>query len=58
MNAPAPSIAFSDNQAQAHDSIAAALRGIGVDLDNDTLTPAADGMGRVMAVVGKAGSEY
>ena len=56
MNAPAPTIAFSDDQAQAHDSIAAALRGIGVDLDNDTLTPAADGMGRVMAVVGKAGS--
>ena len=56
MNAPAPTIAFSDDQAQAYDSIAAALRGIGVDLDNDTLTPAADGMGRVMAVVGKAGS--
>ena len=56
MSVTAPAIAFSDDQAQAHDRIAEALRGIGVDLDNETLTPAAEGPARVMAVVGKAGS--
>ena len=56
MSVTAPAIAFSDDQAQAHDRIAEALRGIGVDLDNETLTPAAEGPARVIAVVGKAGS--
>jgi exodeoxyribonuclease V len=51
-----PAIAYSDDQAQAHDRIAEALREMGVDIDNDTLTPMAEGNGRVMAVVGKAGS--
>ena len=56
MSVTAPAIAFSDDQAQAHDRIAEALRGIGVDLDTETLTPAAEGPARVIAVVGKAGS--
>ncbi|MDG3040872.1 ATP-dependent DNA helicase [Roseicyclus marinus] len=51
-----PVIAYSDDQAQAHDRIAEALREMGVDLENETLTPMAEGRGRVMAVVGKAGS--
>ena len=53
MSVTAPAIAFSDDQAQAHDRIAEALRGIGVDLDNETLTPAAEGPARVMAVVAR-----
>ncbi|MEY3005251.1 MAG: hypothetical protein RLZZ491_2427 [Pseudomonadota bacterium] len=56
MTAATRAIAFSDDQAQAHDRIAAALRGIGVDLDQDMITPAAAHDGRVLAVVGKAGS--
>ncbi|PWK60870.1 AAA family ATPase [Roseicyclus mahoneyensis] len=51
-----PAIAYSDDQAQAHDRIAEALREMGVDIENETLTPMAEGKGRVMAVVGKAGS--
>ena len=51
-----PVLAYSDDQAQAHDRIAEALRDVGVDIDNGTLTPLAEGKGRVMAVVGKAGS--
>ncbi|MHA7887135.1 MULTISPECIES: ATP-dependent DNA helicase [Roseicyclus] len=51
-----PALAYSDDQAQAHDRIAEALRGMGVDIDNDTLTPMVEGKARVMAVVGKAGS--
>ena len=49
-------LAYSDDQAQAHDRIAEALRDVGVDIDNGTLTPLAEGKGRFMAVVGKAGS--
>jgi len=52
----APALAYSDDQAQAHDRIAEALREMGVDIENDSLTPMAEGKGRVMAVVGKAGS--
>ncbi|MCT4682981.1 MAG: AAA family ATPase [Roseicyclus sp.] len=51
-----PALAYSDDQAQAHDRIAEALRGMGVDIDKDTLTPMVEGKARVMAVVGKAGS--
>ena len=54
MNALAPS--FSDDQASAHDHIAQVLRGMGVDLDDETLMPAAEGRGAVLAVTGKAGS--
>lgn len=49
-------LTFSDDQAEAHDRIAAALRAVGVDLDNASLTPPTEGKSNVMAVVGKAGS--
>lgn len=51
---PAPT--FSDDQATAHDRIAEVLRHIGVDIDDEVLTPAAAGRGAVLAVTGKAGS--
>jgi exodeoxyribonuclease V len=49
-------MAFSQDQAAARDRIAAALKAAGADLDAATLTPAADGPCRILAVVGKAGS--
>ena len=54
MTAPAP--AFSDDQAEAHDRITQVLAEVGVDLDNDRLTPPKDGPNRVIAITGKAGS--
>jgi exodeoxyribonuclease-5 len=55
MSAPTPT-SFSEDQAHAHDRVAEALRGFGVDLDREALTPAAEGKSTVLAVVGKAGS--
>jgi exodeoxyribonuclease-5 len=52
----APAIAFSEEQAEAHDRIAEMLRGVGVDLDHGTITPMAEGKSSVLAVIGKAGS--
>ncbi|WP_420557130.1 AAA family ATPase [Roseovarius sp.] len=49
-------LTYSDDQAEAHDRIAAALREVGVDLEEGMLTPPREGKSRVMAVVGKAGS--
>lgn len=50
-------VTYSDDQAEAHDRLAELLRSVGVDLDEDVLTPRAEGKsGQVMAVVGKAGS--
>ena len=49
-------LAFSDDQAEAHDRISAMLRSAGIDLDDSLLTPPRDGKDSVMAVVGKAGS--
>lgn len=50
-------IQFSDDQAEAHDRVADLLRTVGVDIDDASLTPRADGKaGQVMAVIGKAGS--
>jgi len=54
MTQPAP--AYSDDQAEAHDRIAAMLRDVGVDIDEGLLAPPHDGEGAVMAVIGKAGS--
>jgi len=48
--------AFSDDQARAHDRIAAILAETGVDLNGEAVEPAGDGAPRVVAVVGKAGS--
>ncbi|MCR9113581.1 MAG: AAA family ATPase, partial [Rhodobacteraceae bacterium] len=50
------SLTFSHDQAEAHDRIAEALRGVGIDLDEGMLTPPREGKQVVMAVVGKAGS--
>jgi len=47
---------YSEDQAEAHDAIAEALRGAGIDLDTGTLMPPREGKTRVMAVIGKAGS--
>ncbi len=52
----APSIIFSEDQALAHDRVADMLREAGVDLDEGLSGPANDGPGRVMALMGKAGS--
>jgi len=49
-------LTYSPDQAEAHDRIADALRGVGVDLDAGVLTPPRDGAQSVLAVVGKAGS--
>ncbi|ROU01136.1 ATP-dependent DNA helicase [Histidinibacterium lentulum] len=51
-----PALTFSDDQAQAWDTIAEALTASGVDLANDTLMPPAEGQESVLAVIGKAGS--
>jgi exodeoxyribonuclease-5 len=52
----APTITFSDDQAEAWDRIAAALRQSGIDLDHSLLQPPQSDSPSVMAVIGKAGS--
>ncbi len=52
----APTITFSDDQAEAWDSIAVALRQAGVELDDGLLQPPQSDASSVMAVIGKAGS--
>ena len=54
MTAPVPS--FSDDQATAFDALAERFRAVGVDLDDNLLTPPKDSGLGVMTVVGKAGS--
>ena len=49
-------LTYSPDQAEAHDRIAAALRGVGVDIDTVMLTPPREGKRVVLAVTGKAGS--
>ncbi|MBF9043385.1 AAA family ATPase [Rhodobacterales bacterium HKCCE4037] len=58
MNATPQALAptFSDDQAAAHDRVAEVLRDMGVDIDDETLSPAAEGKGAVLAITGKAGS--
>ena len=51
-----PAVQFSEDQAEAYDSVTEMLRGAGVDLVEGTLTPMAEGRQSVVAVVGKAGS--
>ncbi|MFY9211023.1 MAG: AAA family ATPase [Aestuariivita sp.] len=51
-----PALTFSDDQAQAFDSVAEMLRSAGVDLDDALLTPPRDAGAGVLAVIGKAGS--
>ncbi|MGR3570323.1 AAA family ATPase [Brevirhabdus sp.] len=52
-----PAVTYSEDQAEAHDRVTEALRGVGVDLENGILRPrtGADGAS-VLAVIGKAGS--
>lgn len=52
----APTVIFSDDQAEAWDNIAVALRQSGIDLDDSLLQPPQSEKTSVMAVVGKAGS--
>ena len=49
-------LTYSEDQAEAHDRIAEALRSAGIDLENSLLTPPREGKTSVMAVVGKAWS--
>lgn len=51
-----PTITFSEDQADAFDTITDALRGMGVDIGDEVLTPQTAGKTRVLAVLGKAGS--
>ncbi len=51
-----PALTFSDDQATAFDSVAEMLRGAGIDLDDQLLTPPRSNASSVMAVTGKAGS--
>ena len=52
----APTLTFSDDQAEAYDRLAAAFLGAGIDLAEAVLQPVAEGRTSVLAVVGKAGS--
>jgi exodeoxyribonuclease-5 len=51
-----PALTFSDDQAEAWDRLSDQFRGMGIDIDEATLTPGAEGKTSVTAVVGKAGS--
>ena len=51
-----PAIWFSDDQAEAWDTAAEMLRGAGVDVEDSTTTPRAEGPGGVLAILGKAGT--
>lgn len=52
----APTLTFSDDQAEAYDRVADLLRGAGVDLADGSTTPPRENGAEVMALVGKAGS--
>lgn len=49
-------LTYSPDQAEAHDSIADMLRAAGVDITEGMVTPAREGVSKVMGVTGKAGS--
>jgi exodeoxyribonuclease-5 len=49
-------INYSEDQAEAWDRVASMLRSAGVDLDDGVLLPAVEGDGRILAILGKAGS--
>lgn len=51
-----PAVTFSDDQAEAFDSLSGMLRQSGIDLDDSLLMPTRDSTSSVMAVMGKAGS--
>ncbi|GLQ34498.1 ATPase [Amylibacter marinus] len=47
---------YSPDQAEAHDSVAQALRSAGVDLQSEMILPQSEGKSQVLAILGKAGS--
>lgn len=47
---------LSEDQAEAYDTVAEALRGQGVDLAEGMTTPPREGRARTLAIIGKAGS--
>ncbi len=49
-------LSLSEDQAEAFDQVTEMLRGAGIDLDEGTTTPRAEGREGVMAVLGKAGT--
>ena len=49
-------ISYSDDQAQAYDTISEILRSAGVDISNGMLEPHREGKTSIAAVIGKAGS--
>ncbi len=51
-----PTLHFSDDQADAYDTVVAHLRHAGIDLDDDLLRPQKDEKSSVLAIMGKAGS--
>ncbi|MCC7321708.1 MAG: AAA family ATPase [Rubellimicrobium sp.] len=51
-----PALAFSPDQAEAWDALAALLHGVGVDIEDAITAPPGEGPGAVAAVIGKAGS--
>lgn len=51
-----PSVQFSDDQAEAFDRVAQALRGAGIDIEAGAILPDAPDRTSLLAVVGKAGS--
>jgi exodeoxyribonuclease-5 len=48
-------ISYSEDQAQAYDTISEILRSAGVDLANGIVTPPREGKDNIAAVIGKAG---
>ncbi|MFC0201547.1 ATP-dependent DNA helicase [Paracoccus rhizosphaerae] len=56
MNAPAPAPTLSPDQADAWDALADTFGAAGIDIVAEEVHPPAPGKGRVMAVIGKAGS--
>lgn len=51
-----PAITFSDDQADAFDTVSSLLRNAGVDIEDEILRPMGDGKSTSIAVIGKAGS--
>lgn len=51
-----PAITFSDDQAEAFDTVSSLLRNAGVDIEDEILRPMGDGKSTAIAVIGKAGS--
>jgi exodeoxyribonuclease-5 len=51
-----PGLTFSDDQAEAFDRVAEALRGAGIDIEAQSLLPDAPARSSLLAVIGKAGS--